>query len=192
MSEATDLSQIQACLDRLEQGDLSAWDELFKLANERLYALAREIKSDFPRPGQTLETGDLVNDAYFRLHRALTDVRPRTVRDFFGLAALQMRRVLLDLCDTIKRRPLPPLGPEGPEAPEREPGHATYDPARIAEWSEFHEAVSQLPPDELEVFGLLWYQELSQLQAAHVLGVDESTVKRRWRRAREIMARFIK
>jgi DNA-directed RNA polymerase specialized sigma24 family protein len=34
---------------------------------------------------------------------------------------------------------------------------------------------------------LLWYQELTQAEAAAVLGVSEREVRRRWRSARELL-----
>ncbi len=42
----------------------------------------------------------------------------------------------------------------------------------------------RLPAEEREVFDLLWYQELSQAEAAALLGVSERTIKRRWQSAR--------
>jgi RNA polymerase sigma-70 factor (ECF subfamily) len=58
------------------------------------------------------------------------------------------------------------------------------DPFKLAVWREFHEAVQKLPANEREVFELLWYQGLSQEEAAELLACDRSTVKRRWRAAR--------
>ncbi len=40
-------------------------------------------------------------------------------------------------------------------------------------------------PDELSsVFDLIYYQGLTQAEAAEVLGVSEATIKRSWREAR--------
>jgi len=44
--------------------------------------------------------------------------------------------------------------------------------------------VEALPDDEKEVFDLLWYQELTQAEAAALLNVSERTIKRRWASAR--------
>ncbi len=48
----------------------------------------------------------------------------------------------------------------------------------------FHEKVSALPEEERELFGILWYEGLTQDQAAELLGVSIRTVKRRWQSAR--------
>ena len=51
-------------------------------------------------------------------------------------------------------------------------------------WTEFHEAVARLPDDLRSVFDLLWYQEMSQAEAAALLGVSVPSVKLRWMKAR--------
>ncbi len=61
------------------------------------------------------------------------------------------------------------------------------EPSSLAEWSEFHEAVERLPEEEREAFDLLWYQGLSQPEAAELLGVSPRTIKRRWRSARLLL-----
>jgi RNA polymerase sigma factor (sigma-70 family) len=65
-----------------------------------------------------------------------------------------------------------------------QPVEPSDDPGRLAAWSEFHRQVELLPPEDREVFDLLWYQELSQAEAAALLNISERTVKRRWQSAR--------
>jgi RNA polymerase sigma-70 factor (ECF subfamily) len=72
-----------------------------------------------------------------------------------------------------------------------EPGESTHDPSKLVLWGEFHRAVEALPDEEREAVDLLWYQELSQEEAAETLGVDKSTVKRRWRAARLKLAKAL-
>jgi RNA polymerase sigma-70 factor (ECF subfamily) len=59
--------------------------------------------------------------------------------------------------------------------------------ASLAWWTEFHEKAAALPPEEREVFGLLWYQGLSQADAAKLLAVSPRTLKRRWHKARILL-----
>jgi hypothetical protein len=61
---------------------------------------------DFPRVRRWEESGDVCQNAAVRLGRALDEVRPPTARDFFRLAALQIRRELLNLAE-------PYYGPHG-------------------------------------------------------------------------------
>lgn len=51
-------------------------------------------------------------------------------------------------------------------------------------WSEFHETVNNLPDEQKEVVNLLFYEGMSQEEAAIVLGVSLRTLKRRWQEAK--------
>jgi RNA polymerase sigma factor (TIGR02999 family) len=61
------------------------YDELRKIASSYL---SRE------RPGQTIQTSDLVHEAYLRLAEA--DVSWQNRAHFFGIAARSMRQILVD------------------------------------------------------------------------------------------------
>src|SRR6266851_5039265 len=68
----------------------------------------------------------------------------------------------------------------------------TLEPSRLAIWSEFHQRVETLPEEEREVFDLLWYQGLTQPEAAALLGISEATLRRRWLAARERLHQALK
>jgi RNA polymerase sigma-70 factor (ECF subfamily) len=185
-------AQIQGWIDRLKAGDESARKELLNCACDRLTRLTRKMLRSYPRVKRWEETDDVFQNATLRLYRALAEVRPAGVVEFFRLAALNIRRELLDLAKHY-------YGPRGagahhasmgggsdsdtaPTGPEQ--ADTRDDPARLAAWTEFHTQVNALPDEEREVFDLLWYQELTQAEAAALLGVSERTVKRRWQSAR--------
>ena len=118
-------------------------------------------------------------------------VRPESSRHFYNLAATQIRRVLIDLArryygaeglgshhDTVAGKP------EGEVQPRYEQADLAGEPSDLAEWTEFHEQVESLPEEEREVFSLLWYEQMSQDEAAEILGVTTRTVRRRWQEAR--------
>jgi RNA polymerase sigma factor (sigma-70 family) len=186
--------QIQACLDRLRGGDETARAELLACACERLRTLARKMLRGFPRVQRWEQTDDVLQNAALRLLRALQQIKVETPRKFFRLAAVNIRRELLDLGKHY-------YGPEGQGAhhgtwgPDgsattaddsgpADPADLSREPSRLAAWTEFHEQIGSLPDEEREVFDLLWYQGLSQAEAAELLGVSERTVKRRWQAAR--------
>jgi RNA polymerase sigma-70 factor (ECF subfamily) len=182
------LALIQGWVARLQAGDPAARDALIGAAGERLRRLARQMLQSYPRVRRWEETDDVLQNALLRLYRSLKDVPPASVVDFLRLAALNIRRELLDL---VKHY----YGPRGHGAhhvsldPDQDgtppaAGQASLDPDRLAMWSEFHQQVERLPDEERAVFDLLWYQGLSQPEAAEVLGVNERTLKRRWQSAR--------
>jgi RNA polymerase sigma factor (sigma-70 family) len=45
-----------------------------------------------------------------------------------------------------------------------------------------------LPEEEREVFGLIYYEGLEQLEAAKVLDISERTVRNRWTRAKLLLS----
>src|SRR5262249_2178327 len=184
-------AHVQACLDRLRAGDEAARGELLDCACQRLRDLARKMLKGYPNVQRWEQTDDVLQNAALRLHRTLRQLPVQTPRDFFRLAALNVRQELLDLAKHH-------YGPHGQGA-----HHATLsphpdtlvrgneavadpaeDPSRLAVWGEFHEQVAALPEEERETFDLLYYQGLTQAEAAELLGVTERTVKRRWQAAR--------
>ncbi len=185
-------TQIQLRLDRLRAGDETARDDLLRIACERLGRLARKMIRGYPGVRRWEQTDDVLQNAVLRLWRSLEEVRPASVREFIGLAAVQIRRELIDLARRYDRRVGPGrpragrCGSDGtadPPAPP-EPGTDTDDPARLAAWTEFHDLVEALPGEEKEIFDLLWYQGLPQAEAAALLGITERVVRYRWRAAR--------
>jgi RNA polymerase sigma-70 factor (ECF subfamily) len=193
MADATSATtEIQLRLDRLRAGDETARDELLTIACARLSRLARKMLRRYPGVRRWEQTDDILQNASLRLCRALEGVQPATVRSFINLAAVVIRRELIDLSRHYEgprgmgRHQVGQAGPAASGIPTgpRDPGTDTDDPARLASWTEFHAKVEMLPDEQKEVFDLLWYQGLSQAEAAALLGVTERVVKYRWRSAR--------
>lgn len=190
-------SKVQALLRLMRDGDTHAREALIHHASRQLRKLTQQMLRDFPQVHRWEQTDDVLQNALIRLHRALTAVQPESERHFFNLAALQIRRELLDLA---KRH----QGPDGLGANHHTDGEgrAADDPggplegtaapphneqADLEAWAHFHEQVERLPDEEREVFRLLWYEGLSREEAAAVLGVTVRTVKRRWQRSRLLL-----
>jgi RNA polymerase sigma factor (sigma-70 family) len=57
------------------------------------------------------------------------------------------------------------------------------DAAEFEKWCAFHQQVEQLPAEEREVVGLLFYHGWKQAQVAEFFGVSERTVRRWWESA---------
>ena len=189
MSEDSKVLRVLGFLDQLKGGDQKARDGLLTLAFDRLTQLAHVMLRDYPSVSRWEQTDDVLQSAAMRLHRALAEVTPATPRDFYRLAAAQIRRELLDLA----RRHSGPHGlganheshdlfhDRGPLAVACDDSH---DPARLAEWSALHEQAGALPDELGLAFDLIYYQGLTRTEVAEVLGVSERTVKRYWQQAR--------
>jgi len=197
MSEASQQTLLlEGWIARLKAGDESARGELINCAYERLVRLTRKMLRSYPRIHRWEETSDVMQNASMRLYRSLAEVHPDGVIEFLRLAALNIRRELLDLAKHY-------YGPQGQganhatqERPhetsagnwiDRNPADSDDDPGRLAAWTEFHRQAEELPEEEREIFDLLWYQGLTQAEAATLLNISERTVKRRWQSARLLL-----
>jgi RNA polymerase sigma-70 factor (ECF subfamily) len=191
MSDDAISDQLQQLLDRLRAGDSAVLQDLYHLVNDRLTVLTRKMKrGQFARIQGWEQTEDLAQNAKIRLIRTLAKQPPATAREFYALANLQIRRELLD---TIRQH----TGRDGQREPflgmtdVEQADETPTDPEELALWREFHQYVDRLPAEERELVELLWYQGLTQEQAARLLHVDPSTVKRRWREIRPKLAAIL-
>jgi RNA polymerase sigma factor (sigma-70 family) len=192
MAEATSTTvQIQNWLDLLRAGDERARNALIEHAYERLRKLARSHLRGFsPLKARGEVTDSVLNDVVVRLERALEEVKPDSPRQFFGLASQHIRWALLDLKKRGKRELA--MGQEKSGASPPEAVDSTAGPATRAEKRDFvedlHTKVQDLPDELREVVDLLFYQDLTQEEAADVLGISVRTIGRKWRKARLVLA----
>ena len=136
---------LQGLIDLARSGDAGARDLLLDHACDRLQRLTRKMLRHFPTLRRWEATDDVLQNSLVRLYRALAEVDVVTVRHFFNLAALQIRRELLDL---VKHH----LGPEGTarhhhtdHQPPDDQGGALSDlfeePENLADWTAVHDAL---------------------------------------------------
>ncbi len=174
-------------LERMKGGDRQARDELVRAFEGRLEHLAAKMLRSYPSVGRWVEAGDVLQGSLLRLLRALESVQPESTRAFFGLAAEQIRRELLDLARHF-------YGPHGLGANHDSVGAgsaagrqvvAPADPGDddLERWCRFHEEVARLPAEEREVVGLIYYHGWTQAQVAELIQVNVRTVRRRWEAA---------
>jgi RNA polymerase sigma factor (sigma-70 family) len=159
---------------------------LLDRAVRRLHLLcATLLYRSYPRltqPPLNLQVDELLGAVAERLLKALRDVRPRTVRQFFALANQHMRWELNDLARRLDEQPAAVELREG-SVPEPASSGSGLTPAS----RRMLEAIENLPEDEREVFGLVRIQGMAQTEAAQVLGVSTVTVKRRLNRGLRLL-----
>jgi len=176
------------------------YNEIIARTSDRLMKLTRSMLKNYVRLRRWEQSDDVFQAAVLRLHRSLPHVQPTSQREFLGLAAAQIRRTLIDLSRHY-------FGPEGLGA-HHHTDHVNVNqnalgavalaadrrspkPESLQEWTEFHEAVDRLEPDEREVFQLIWYTGLEQREAAEVLGCSIPTIQRRWYAAQISLYRIL-
>ena len=103
------------------------------------------------------------------------DTPIKDVRHFYQVAAIQIRRELIELgqqCQCLAK----------PSSSEVDAEQVVVH--ELQQWALFHHGVDKLPSDQREVFDLIWYHDLNREEAADLLGVPMPQVRRLWRSAR--------
>lgn len=181
-------TQLQGLIDLAKKGDPKAKTLLLDHSCERLLKLTRRMFRGYPGLRRWEQTDDVFQNSLIRLHRALASVELESVRHFFNLAAVQIRRELLDL----KKHHFGMEGRATHHHTDRQPpddeggalATASAEPDDLGVWAEFHAAVDRLPDELRETFDLLYYEALTQEEAAELLEISPRTLKRRWQAAK--------
>lgn len=173
-------SPITSLLARLKDGNKEAEAELVPLVYKELHRLARRYMRG-ERPGHTLQTSALVNEAYIRLiGEHGIDWKNRA--HFFGVCAQIMRRILVDHArsrDARKRG--------GPAQKISLENAFVYTPEQSWQVVALHEALSKLAEwDERQarIVELKFFAGLDLEEVAEVMGISPTTVKRELQHAK--------
>jgi RNA polymerase sigma factor (TIGR02999 family) len=173
-------SEVTQLLLAWNAGDQSALEKLAPLVHQELHHLAKSYMSR-ERPGHTLQTTALVNEAYLRLVN-VKQVNVQNRAQFFGLAARIMRNILVDFA-----RSRPRLAGKG------EPQRVSLDEALTVTSDRSHdlvaldealEALAEIDPRQSRVVELRFFGGLSVEETAEALEISPRTVIREWNSAR--------
>lgn len=166
-------------------GDQSARDQLMTLVYEELHRLAhRHIRKE--RPGHTLQTSALVNEAFVRLVD-VKKVQWESRAHFFAIAAQMMRRILVDYARSrryVKR------GGDAHQVTLNE-GLIVADQksADVVALDEALNELANIDQRKRKVVELRFFGGLSIEETAEVLAVSPGTVMRDWTLAKAWLKR---
>jgi RNA polymerase sigma factor (TIGR02999 family) len=185
---ATSQHEVTKLLRRWREGDKQALDALTPLVYDELHRLAHRYISR-ERPGHTLQTTALVNEAYLRLVEQ-KDVEWQSRAHFFAVSAQVMRHILVDYARqhaSAKR---------GGEFQKVElDGEAIVSRERAAELVALDEALHalhELYPRRSKVVELRYFGGLNNKEASEILKVSEATIERDWRFAKAWLYRELR
>lgn len=174
----------------ISQGDdpAAVRNARLEFAQERLLKLTRKMLTAYPKLRRWEQTDDIFQKAMLRLNRALSEVEVASLQHFLNLAALQIRRELIDLARNYYGQYGQGSNHHTDGKPSDEAGGAIHQssngPEDLEDWELFHAAVQELPVEEREVFDLVYYQGLKQQVAAQLLQLPLRTFKRRLQQAK--------
>ena len=168
-------------------GDEAALNQLMPLVYKELRRLARN-RLGRERVGHTLQTTDLVHEAYFRLVDQ-TRVRWQNRAHFFGIAAQQMRRILVDRARQ-RRRLKRGAGAQVLTLNEA----VVVSPQADVDVIAIDEALTDLAAldqRKARVVELRFFGGLSVEETADFLDVSQITVMREWKMAKAWLHRAL-
>ena len=169
---------VSALLRRWSNGDQGSLEKLTPIVYDELRRLARRYMRA-ERPGHSLQTTALVNEAYTRL----VDYKRMQWRDrahFFAVSAQLMRRILVE---HARRHNL-----------KRGGGihHVSLDEAAVMDGKSSDlvalddalDSLARIDPRKVQVVEMRFFGGLSVEETAEILKISAITVKRDWRAAR--------
>lgn len=161
-------------------GDQSALEELAPLVHSELHRLAHHYMSR-ERPGHTLQTSALINEAYIRLIN-WKDVRWQNRSHFFAVSAQLMRRILVDFA---RDRRYLKRGGGALQVSLAEAATLTVERSHdLIALDEALTALTDLDPQKGQMVEMRFFGGLTVEEVAEVLKVSEETVIRDWRLAK--------
>ncbi len=175
-------------LEAHRRGEADAIEQLLTACQARLKRLAHHLLQSHPEIRDGFgDTVDVVQEASLRLWRALREIQPESELHLMRLAAVQVRRQVIDLSRKYR-------GPRSPVAGRRsnvvdrngqkvqvveEAVDSGEGPTTLDDWTRLHAAFAGLPVRLRDPVKLRLYLGASVAEIATMLNCDRRTVERR-------------
>jgi RNA polymerase sigma factor (TIGR02999 family) len=173
------MEDISGLLRAWSGGDESALDKLTPIVYDELHRLARNYMKR-ERPGHSLQTAALVNEAYMRLVD-YERMQWQNRAHFFAVSAQLMRRILVD---HARRHNLKRGGGVQHVALEEAAVVGSGQETDLVGLDNAMNALARIDPRKVQVVEMRFFGGLSVEETAEVLKVSTVTVKREWRAAK--------
>ena len=172
---------ITVLLTAWREGDSDALDRLVELAYPELRRIAHQ-QLGRRRPGESLESAALANEAYLKLVRAGgIDCENRV--HFLALCAQVMRRILVD---HARQRASAKRGGDAARVPLDDAlvSGGDANPMEVLDLDAALDALARLDPRKSRLVELRYFAGLTLEEAAGILHISVETAKRDWRMAK--------
>ena len=176
-SPPTEITQL---LINWANGDQSALNKLMPIVYAELHRLAHHYMSR-ERPGHTIQTTALVNEAYLKLVDQ-RKTRWQNRSQFFAISAQLMRRILVDHARShaydhrgggLRRVSLADVGDSSP-----------INARDIVSIDEALSRLTEIDPRQGQIVELRFFAGLTIQETAEVMSLSPATIKTEWRTAR--------
>jgi len=160
------------------RGDEAARDALIPLVYDQLRRIARHrLRGE--RAGHTLQTSELINEAYLKLVEQSVSWQNRA--HFFGISARLMRQVLVDYARAKQRLK---RGGDQQQISLTEVEAAPKQVADLLALNTALETLAEVDEQKSRIVELRFFGGLTIEETAEVMGISTPTVERGWRAAR--------
>jgi RNA polymerase sigma-70 factor, ECF subfamily len=171
--------EVRELLRAWSRGDTSALERLTPIVYDELHRLARRYMRG-ERPGHSLQTTALVNEAYMRLVD-YTRMQWQDRAHFFAVSAQVMRRILVE---HARRHNLKRGGGVAHVSLEEAALVGGTRPADLVALDDAMNALAQFDPRKAQVVEMRFFGGLNVEETADVLKISPTTVMRDWSMAR--------
>jgi RNA polymerase sigma-70 factor (ECF subfamily) len=170
---------VSVLLRAWSEGDQTALEKLVPIVYDELHTLARRYMRR-ERPGHSLQTTALVNEAYMRL----VDYKRMQWQDrahFFAVSAQLMRRILVEHARRHNLKRGRDLVHISIDEAAMLGGNEDCDPVAL---DDALNSLARIDPRKARIVELRFFGGLSMEETAEVLKISTITVKRDWRAAK--------
>jgi RNA polymerase sigma factor (TIGR02999 family) len=175
------MGDVSHILSAIEGGDLQAAEKLLPLVYQELRRLAAQ-RLALETPGQSLQSSDLVHEAYLRLVGEGDQPQWDCRAHFFAAAAEAMRRILVEKARRKKRHK---HGGGRLRVELEAADFLAKEPSEDLEaLDEALDKVAKEDPAKAELVKLRFFAGLTMPEIASVLKISLATVERHWTYAR--------
>jgi RNA polymerase sigma-70 factor (ECF subfamily) len=165
-------------------GDESAFEKLAPLVYDELRRLARRYMAG-ERPGHTLQTTALVNEAYLKLVD-IHQIKWQNRTHFFAMSARLMRRILVDFA---RSRRYQKRGAGAQKVPLDEALLVLDSGHDLVAVDDALKALAEVDARKSQVVEMRFFGGLTVEETADALGVSPETVMRDWKVAKAWLSR---
>ncbi len=182
------MPHITRLINRWKENDEYALDHLIQIAYSRLHTSARQAIG-FYGNNASIQSTELVSELYLHFRQQKV-VRYHSAKHFFAIATLKLRQILSTRFEkkTAKKRDYgyrecASVIDNSPSEP------STIEMLILNNSLEFLESVE---PVNARIAELKLFWEFDNSEIAEILGVSESTVGRKWKIAKALIAKRMK
>ncbi len=185
--DSTNSHPVTELLGRWKGGDQEALAMLIPLVYNELRVIAQHhLRRE--RPGHTLQSGALVNEAYLRLLGQHPDTQNRA--HFLAVSSRLMRQILVDHARSFGAAKRGSDLKVELDADIMSPQRG--DPIDLIVLNDALDALTLLDEQQSRIVELRFFGGLSTEEAAEVLNISTATVKRDWSVAKAWLSRKMK